>query len=269
MTGFGLFGHAVPPTALQGILGECGALPADGTAHSMPRATGWERVETPRNRDFAGPHVSLNRVPESLEQPVRLRPADSPGAAGLTFPPSAGGGSRRGLAEGLFIRRVSRGRESSGPWWNDPWHGPWALSAFPQRPSGVPEGERRSARRRLLRRGCTNPDPQRVKPRPPDRLRAGVNPSRYVERLLIGQGGRRRSTFGAGRGPIRSRSTSRSSGRPASCARGRRAVHPPLLRLGRGCESSSRLREAGYEVVVPRRGRGEGDLGRGGCRRAP
>jgi selenide,water dikinase len=114
VTGFGLFGHAHEMAERSGvrITLESERFPAIDGALDLAR----EGVRTsgdPRNREFAGPHLTLGEIPEALEA--------------LAFDPQTAGGllvsipADRGpvleaefSARRLFLRRIGHVEEGSG-----------------------------------------------------------------------------------------------------------------------------------------------------------
>ena len=114
VTGFGLFGHAHEMAERSGVAMrlESERFPAIDGALDLAR-NGIRTSGDPRNRDFAGPHVELDGVPEALDA--------------LGFDPQTAGGllisipADRGpaleaefLARRLFIRRIGSVEEGSG-----------------------------------------------------------------------------------------------------------------------------------------------------------
>jgi selenide,water dikinase len=114
VTGFGLFGHAHEMAERSGVgmRLESERFPAIDGALDLAR-NGIRTSGDPRNRDFVGPHVELDGVPEALDA--------------LGFDPQTAGGllisipSDRGpaleaeyLARRLFIRRIGSVEEGSG-----------------------------------------------------------------------------------------------------------------------------------------------------------
>jgi selenide,water dikinase len=114
VTGFGLFGHAHEVAERSGvrIRLESERFPAIDGALDLARK-GVRTSGDPRNREFAGPHVELNGVPETM--------------AALGFDPQTAGGllvsvpSEQGSvleaefqAKRLFLRRVGRVEEGAG-----------------------------------------------------------------------------------------------------------------------------------------------------------
>ncbi len=114
VTGFGLFGHAHEVAERSGvrILLESARFPAIDGALDLARH-GVRTSGDPRNRDFAGRHLELRRVPETL---VALG-YDPQTAGGLLVSVAA---ERAPALEAefesrkLFIRRVGRVEEGSG-----------------------------------------------------------------------------------------------------------------------------------------------------------
>jgi selenide, water dikinase len=114
VTGFGLFGHAheVAERSEVRIRLESERFPAIDGALDLARS-GVRTSGDPRNRDFAGPHIELDGVPETLEA--------------LAFDPQTAGGllvslpAERGptleaefAARRLFLRRIGRVEEGLG-----------------------------------------------------------------------------------------------------------------------------------------------------------
>jgi selenide,water dikinase len=114
VTGFGLFGHAHEVAERSGVRVslESERFPAIDGALDLARS-GIRTSGDPRNREFAGPHVELDGVPESLEA--------------LAFDPQTAGGllisvpAERGptleaefAARRLFVRRIGRVEEGFG-----------------------------------------------------------------------------------------------------------------------------------------------------------
>jgi selenide,water dikinase len=114
VTGFGLFGHAHEMAGRSGvrILLESERFPAIDGALDLARS-GVRTSGDPRNRDFAGSHMTLNGLPETL--------------AALGYDPQTAGGllvsvpAERGAAleaeftgKRLFIRRIGRVEEGTG-----------------------------------------------------------------------------------------------------------------------------------------------------------
>lgn len=114
VTGFGLLGHAYEIAGRSGVrlVLEAGALPALDGALEVARA-GERTGGDPRNRDFAGPHVTVEGVPDELVT--------------LAYDPQTAGGflacvpfERAAVLEatfaarGLFLRRVGRVEEGAG-----------------------------------------------------------------------------------------------------------------------------------------------------------
>ena len=114
VTGFGLFGHAYEMASRSDVRIRLDAekLPALGGAVGLAR----EGVRTggdPRNRDFAGPHVELDGVPDEL--------------VALGFDPQTAGGLLVSLprdkgvaleaefrARGLFLARIGAVEDGTG-----------------------------------------------------------------------------------------------------------------------------------------------------------
>jgi selenide,water dikinase len=114
VTGFGLFGHAYEVADRSGvrIALEAERLPAIDGALDLARS-GLRTSGDPRNREFAGPHVELRGVPDTL--------------VALGFDPQTAGGLLVSLpaeraatleaafeARSLFLRRVGRVEEGAG-----------------------------------------------------------------------------------------------------------------------------------------------------------
>ena len=114
VTGFGLFGHAHEVAERSGvqIRLESERFPAIDGALDVARH-GVRTSGDPRNRDFAGPHVTLNGPPETL---VALG-YDPQTAGGLlvSIPAERGPALEAEFASRkLFVRRVGRVEEGSG-----------------------------------------------------------------------------------------------------------------------------------------------------------
>jgi selenide,water dikinase len=114
VTGFGLFGHAHEVAERSGvrIRLESERFPAIDGALDLAR-TGVRTSGDPRNREFAGPHVELDGVPETLDV--------------LGYDPQTAGGLLVSLpaersatieaefsAQRLFLRRIGRVEEGGG-----------------------------------------------------------------------------------------------------------------------------------------------------------
>jgi selenide,water dikinase len=114
VTGFGLFGHAHEVAERSGVRVrlESERFPAIDGALDLARS-GIRTSGDPRNREFAGPHLEIDRIPESLDA--------------LGFDPQTAGGllvsvaAERGpvleaefQARRLFLRRVGRVEEGAG-----------------------------------------------------------------------------------------------------------------------------------------------------------
>jgi selenide,water dikinase len=114
VTGFGLFGHAHEVAERSGvrIRLESERFPAIDGALDMARH-GVQTSGDPRNRDFAGPHVGIGEVSESLE----ALGYDPQTAGGLLVSLPAGKGAALQAAfesRHLFIRRIGTVEEGSG-----------------------------------------------------------------------------------------------------------------------------------------------------------
>jgi selenide, water dikinase len=114
VTGFGLFGHAHEMADRSGvrIRLESERFPAIDGALDLAR----EGVRTsgdPRNRDFAGPHVELDGIPEALEA-LAFDPQTAGGL--LVSIPGERAPALQAEFEGrrLFIRRIGSVEEGSG-----------------------------------------------------------------------------------------------------------------------------------------------------------
>jgi selenide, water dikinase len=114
VTGFGLFGHAheVASRSGVGITLESERFPAIDGALDIARK-GVRTSGDPRNRDFAGSHVTANGLPDALDA-LGYDPQTAGGL--LVSVPSDRGpaleaefGARR-----LFIRRIGRVEEGAG-----------------------------------------------------------------------------------------------------------------------------------------------------------
>ncbi len=114
VTGFGLFGHVHEMAERSGvrITLESERFPAIDGALDLARK-GVRTTGDPRNRDFAGRHLTLREVPETL---VAL--GDDPQTAGglLVALPSEQGAVLEAefTSKRLFLRRVGRVEEGSG-----------------------------------------------------------------------------------------------------------------------------------------------------------
>jgi selenide,water dikinase len=114
VTGFGLFGHAYEMADRSGvrIALESERFPAIDGALDLARS-GVRTSGDPRNRDFAGRHLTLNGVPETL---VALG-YDPQTAGGLlvTLPAEQGAALEAEFgAQKLFVRRIGRVEAGAG-----------------------------------------------------------------------------------------------------------------------------------------------------------
>ena len=176
VTGFGLFGHAHEVAERSGvrIRLESERFPAIDGALDVARQ-GVRTSGDPRNRDFAGPHVTPERGAGCARR-ARLRPADRRRAARLDpgrARAGAGGGVRaRASSSSAGSAESRRAPESSS---NDPWDDPWAVSALSQRSSRVPEGRGGALRGAVRRDHEPRPRADQARGR---RTRCGICPSR-------------------------------------------------------------------------------------------
>ena len=191
VTGFGLFGHAHEMADRSGvrIQLESERFPAIDGALDLAR----KNIRTsgdPRNRDFAGRHLTFKGVAGHSRRP-RLRPADRGRAARFAAARSRARRSRPSSLPAVSSCAAS-GRSKRAPASSSINLGamktrddPWAVPTVPPRASGV-HARRRRAQRRALG-GITNPDPARVKPEASDPARhlPESNPYTYDERLLM------------------------------------------------------------------------------------
>jgi selenide,water dikinase len=114
VTGFGLFGHAHEVAERSGVRLrlEAERFPAlDGALETARR--GLRTGGDPRNRDFAGPHVELGDVPDSLET-LGYDPQTSGGLL-VSLPAEKGPVLEAEFeARRLFVRRIGRVEEGTG-----------------------------------------------------------------------------------------------------------------------------------------------------------
>ncbi len=114
VTGFGLFGHAYEMASRSGVRIRLDAerFPALEGALETARA-GVRTGGHPRNRDFAGPHLELDGVPDELEA-LGYDPQTSGGLL-VSLPAEKGPSLEAHFdARRLFIRRVGAVEEGSG-----------------------------------------------------------------------------------------------------------------------------------------------------------
>jgi selenide,water dikinase len=114
VTGFGLFGHAheVADRSRVRLVLESERFPAIDGALDLAR----NRVRTsgdPRNRDFAGPHVTTTGLPDTLDA-LGYDPQTAGGLL-ISLPASRGAALEAEFgARKLFIRRIGRVEEGAG-----------------------------------------------------------------------------------------------------------------------------------------------------------
>jgi selenide,water dikinase len=114
VTGFGLFGHAHEVASRSGVrlVLDGAAIPALAGAAEAAGAgisTGGE----PRNRDYAGPSLSLDGVPEAIER-IGFDPQTAGGLL-FTLPADKGSVLEATFADaGLFLARIGRVEDGSG-----------------------------------------------------------------------------------------------------------------------------------------------------------
>ena len=114
VTGFGLFGHAYETADRSGVrlVLESERFPAIDGALDLARK-GVRTSGDPRNREFAGPHVSMNGVAESFEA-LGYDPQTSGGLL-VTLPADQGPALEAEFAaRNLFVRRVGAAEPGSG-----------------------------------------------------------------------------------------------------------------------------------------------------------
>jgi selenide,water dikinase len=114
VTGFGLFGHAHETAERSGarVVLESERFPAIDGALDLARS-GIRTSGDPRNRDFAGPHLSINGVPETLV--VLGYDPQTAGGLLVTLPAEQGPALEAEFAaEKLFVRRVGTVEAGTG-----------------------------------------------------------------------------------------------------------------------------------------------------------
>ena len=114
VTGFGLFGHAHEVASRSGVrlLLDAAALPVLPGAREAAEdgiSTGGE----PRNRDYAGPSLELDGVPEAVER-IGFDPQTAGGLL-VTLPADKGSVLEATFADaGLFLARIGRVEDGAG-----------------------------------------------------------------------------------------------------------------------------------------------------------
>jgi selenide, water dikinase len=114
VTGFGLFGHAHEVAERSGarIRLESERFPAIDGALDLARS-GVRTSGDPRNREFAGPHVELDRVPETLD--VLGYDPQTAGGLLISLPAERSATLEAEFsARRLFLRRIGRVEEGGG-----------------------------------------------------------------------------------------------------------------------------------------------------------
>jgi selenide, water dikinase len=114
VTGFGLFGHAHEVAERSGvqIRLESERFPAIDGALDLARS-GVRTSGDPRNREFAGPHVELDGVPETLD--VLGYDPQTAGGLLVSLPAERGATLEAEFsARRLFLRRIGRVEEGGG-----------------------------------------------------------------------------------------------------------------------------------------------------------
>ena len=114
VTGFGLFGHAHEVAERSGVQVrlESERFPAIDGALDLARS-GVRTSGDPRNREFVGPHVELDEVPEALEA-LAFDPQTAGGLL-ISVPAEQGATLEAEFASRrLFLRRVGTVEEGSG-----------------------------------------------------------------------------------------------------------------------------------------------------------
>ena len=189
----------------------------------------------PRNRDFAGAArlaSTGSRTRSTRSGTTRRRRAACSSRSRRSGARRSRRSSRRGSSSSAGSAGSRKAPASSSS--ELPRDDPRALPALSQRPPRVPEGRGGALVTRSVV-GITNPDPSRIKPEDSDPLRhlPESNPYSYVERLLMVKAAAARRGARArprARDPVPGQ---RARALAGLRARGRDAVHPALLRLGR------------------------------------
>jgi selenide,water dikinase len=114
ITGFGLFGHAHEIADRSGvrIRLESERFPAIDGALDLARS-GVRTSGDPRNREFAGPHVEVDGIPEALEV-LAYDPQTAGGLLASVPPERAMTLEAEFTARRLFLRRVGFVEEGTG-----------------------------------------------------------------------------------------------------------------------------------------------------------